>query len=119
MNDTAVPPPGTLLMHEVTANVEALLDHTLEHIQKPPAGSIAEVGHFRLLNGIKRKEQDALEQLLEDFAFNVAATVLAMLDGKVEGEGTLLPTVRVTVDNEDVTGTLYERFSKSWSGEEP
>lgn len=108
------PTPTALLMQEMAANLDALLEHTLEQIQKPPAGTIAEVGHFRVLNGLKKKEMDALEQVLGDFAYNVAATVLAMLDGDVEGEGVTLPQVKMTVGGEPFSGTLHQSFSEAW-----
>lgn len=117
MTESATPAPAALLMSEMSANIEALLEHTLEQIHRPPAGTIAGVGHFRVLSGIKRKEQDALEQLLEDFAFNVAATVLAMLDGGVAGENVALPAVAVTIEGSAATGELYQRFAEAWEGE--
>jgi uncharacterized protein involved in exopolysaccharide biosynthesis len=106
-----------VLMQEMTANLDALLEHTLEQIQKPPAGTIAEVGHFRVLNGLKKKEADALEQLLGDFAYNIAATVLAMLDGGVEGEEVTLPPVSVTIGGNAVDGTLHQQFAEAWESE--
>lgn len=109
--------PTAILMQEVAANLDALLEHTLEQIQKPPAGAIADVGHFRVLNGLKKKESDALEQLLGDFTYNVAATVLAMLDGGVEGEEVTLPKISVTLDGKLLEGTLHQHFAEAWETE--
>lgn len=110
--------PAAVLMHEMAANVDALVEHTLEQIQKPPAGAMADVGHFRTLNTLKKKELEALKTLLEDFAYNVTATVLAMLDGTVEGEEVDLPKTSIALDSEDVTGNLYPSFAQAWDGEE-
>lgn len=109
--------PTTRFVQELAANVDALLEHTLEQIQKPPAGSIAEVGHFRLLNALKKKESEALEQLLEDFAYNITATLLAMLDGAVDGEGVPLPKIGVTLDGAAPERPLHEQFAESWENE--
>lgn len=109
--------PTAIFLQEIAANLDALLEHTLEQIQKPPAGAIADVGHFRVLNGLKKKESDALAQLLEDFTFNVAATVLAMLDGGVEGEGVTLPKITVVLDGQPLEGSLHQQFSEVWESE--
>lgn len=114
MTETPAPPPAELLMEEIAANLGALLEHTLEQIHRPPAGAIADVGHFRLLGALKRKEQEALARLLEDYTFNVAATLLAMLDGSVQGENFTLPEVRVVVGGETLSGALHSRFSEAW-----
>jgi hypothetical protein len=114
---TESPSPTALLMQEMAANVEALLEHTLDQIQNPPAGTIAEVGHFRVLKGLKKKESDAVAQLLEDFTYNVAATVLAMVDGVVEGEGVTLPKLSITMDGTPLERTLHEQFGEAWEAE--
>ena len=109
--------PTALLIQEMAANLDALVEHTLEQISKPPAGTIADVGHFRVLQGLKKKESEALVQLLEDFAYNIAATVLVMLDGGVEGEAVTLPKISITLDGEPLEGTLHQQFAEVWEAE--
>lgn len=114
MTETPPSTPATLLLQEMAANLDALMEHTFDQIHSPPSGAIADVGHWRLLNSLKKKELDAIETVLADFTYNVAATVLAMLDGVVEGEEVALPTVAITLDGEPLTEKLHETFAQVW-----
>lgn len=123
MTDENTPTTADLLMDELAATLEALVEHTMERVAQPPRGTIAETGHFRALNAaFKRKEYDALRRLLDDFGYNVMAALFATLDGIVEGDDeeadappALPRLVLVEADSRDpISDSLLTAFQAAW-----
>jgi hypothetical protein len=118
--DTSNPNTIQMLMAEVAANVEAIVEHALQNVAQPPRGSIKEIGHYKALNErFKRKEYEALEQLLEEVAYNVASTIFATIDGSVESDFEDFPDLAVTIKGSSlpITDSLYEAFTAMWEEE--
>jgi hypothetical protein len=113
--------PAELLMMEVADNLATLTEHEMENIAKPPRGAAREVGHYRTLNSaLKRKELDALQQVLDALAYNVAATIFATLDGDIESDLPGFPQLAL-VEKESgtpVAESLHCAFEQIWADEE-
>jgi hypothetical protein len=113
--------PAEMLMMEVADNLATLTEHAMESIAKPPRGSASEVGHYRVLNSsLKRKELDALQQVLDELAYNVAATIFATLDGAIESELPDFPSLAL-VERESgapIAESLHRAFAQIWEDEE-
>lgn len=110
-----------MLMAEVAANVEALVEHAMENVAQPPRGAIAEVGHYKALHDrFKRKEYEALQRLLEDFAYNVAATLFATLDGAIESDFDHFPRLAVVElgNSTPIADALLPAFQAAWAEDE-
>ena len=117
-------PTAERLMAEIAANLEALVEHTMERVAQPPRGTIAEIGHFRALNErLKRKELDALRRLLDDFGYNVLATLFATLDGAVAAEEGDEPLPRLALVEAGgatpIAESLLDAFRAEWEDESP
>lgn len=107
-------------MAEVAANLAALTEHALQNVAQPPRGSIKEVGHYRVLNErLKRKDLEALQSLLDEVAYNVAATLFATLDGAIESDLPTFPKLLV-VDagtQQPIAPSLHQAFEATWEAE--
>lgn len=110
--------PAEMLMGEVALNLEALTEDAMQRVAQPPRGSIQEVGHYRALAdaNLKRKQLDALQILLDELAYNVAAMVFATLDGSIESDLPNFP--KLTVIHRDtgqpITDNLHAAFTQVW-----
>jgi hypothetical protein len=108
------------LLLEVIANTEELVNYEMEQVDQPPRGTVDEVGHYRVLNGMKfnAKQRDALRRLMEELAFNVATTIFAVLDNSVETEIEDFPKLAV-IDQASKqpinTVPLHEEFERLWN----
>lgn len=114
--------PVEALMVEVAANMVAITENEMAQVLHPPQGRISEVGLYRALNGakLKRKELDALQELLDETAYKTAAMIFALLDGKVEGQAVPVPsfTLHAGAGAERVAASLFDAFQDLWSDEE-
>ena len=111
------PTPVEKVMAEVAFNLQALVQHTLENVAKPPRGSIKEVGHYRVLKKkLGSKELDALGQVLDELAYNVASTLFATLDGTIESEIPDFPKVSVVEEGTQtpLAESLQQAFADVW-----
>lgn len=115
--------PLDALMVEVAANMVAITEHEMAQVLQPPQGRISEVGLYRTLNGakLKRKELEALQELLGETAYRTAAMIFAMLDGKVEGQAVTVPELALHLkeSGDPIAEGLFEAFEALWSGDEP
>jgi hypothetical protein len=116
--DDAQLTPAEMLMGEVALNLEALTEDAMQKVAQPPRGSIQEVGHFRALAdaGLKRKQLDALQTLLDELAYNVAAAIFATLDGSIQSDLPAFP--KLTLINRDtgepIATSLHAAFAQVW-----
>lgn len=104
-------------MAEVAFNLQALVQHTLDNVVKPPRGHIKEVGHYRVLNKkLSSKEFDALGQLLDELAYNVTSTLFATLDGTIESEIPDFPKVSLVEEGTQapLAESLQQAFVDVW-----
>ena len=109
--------PAEKVMAEVAFNLQALVQHTLQNVSKPPRGTIKEVGHYRVLNKkLKSKEFDALAQVLDELAYNVAATLFATLDGTIKSEIPDFPKMALVEQgsNTPISENLHQAFTEVW-----
>lgn len=116
------PTAAEMLMAEMAATLAALVEYEMEKLAQPPRGTIEETGHYRTLNGakLKRKEWEALQQLLETLAYNVASSFFATLDGSVESHFEGFPALAVVErgQSEPIAPSLQELFSAMWEEED-
>lgn len=102
------------LMAEVSFNIDALVQYGLQNVLQPPRGTIKEVGHYYTLNKKLRrdKELQALQQLLDELAYNVTATLFATLDGDIQSDIPDFPAL-VVLDkktDEPIAESLHQAF---------
>ena len=109
--------PTEKFMAEVAFNLQALVQHTLDNVVKPPRGNIKEVGHYRVLSKkLSSKELNALGQVLDELAYNVTSTLFATLDGTVESEIPDFPKVSLIEEGSQarLTENLQKAFVDVW-----
>ncbi|MGH2542796.1 MAG: hypothetical protein ACRDIB_08365 [Ardenticatenaceae bacterium] len=109
--------PIERLMAEVAANMIAITEEETAKIVQPPSGPMRRVGHYHALNkrNFRSKELDAIQRVLDEVAFNVAAMIFATLDGKIETEEEL-PALKVVISasGEPLVPSLHEAFFSIW-----
>lgn len=105
------------LMAEVSFNIEALVQYALQNVVQPPRGTIKEVGHYFTLNKKLRrdKELEALQQLLDELAYNVTATLFATLDGDIQSDIPDFPVLVLLDKNTDqpIAEGLHQAFMET------
>ncbi len=106
-------------MAEVAANLVAIVEEESWKIVQPPSGPMSEVGHYHLLakRNLKSKELGAIQHLLDEVAYNVAAMIFALLDGKLEGDDPLPRLTSLTRNSgEPLAESLHAAFLSAWEG---
>lgn len=105
------------LMAEVSFNIDVLVKYALQNVLQPPRGTIKEVGHYYTLNKKLRgnKEQQALQQLLDEVGYNVIATLFATLDGDIQSDIPDFPTLVLLDKNsaEPIAESLHQAFMET------
>ncbi|MDQ4076821.1 MAG: hypothetical protein M3220_11330 [Chloroflexota bacterium] len=113
--------PVEKLMAEVAANMIAITEEETWKIVQPPSGPMSEVGHYHTLNkrNLRRKELDAIQRVLDDVAYNTAAMVFALLDGRLDTEEEV-PQLKVVEETsgEPIADSMHGAFLSIWEDEE-